>query len=138
MQPETWADAEVEIVDERDKNQGKAATNDAVGSTTANTTVNSAGDAATEKDGTMRRLGELRRLLNSRRGSLHATYKKNTEANDKANDLNQKSFQALDALAAEYKTFEITMTNVTSEHEAGGCIRRSELGSGRRDRGNPV
>ena len=32
VQPETWADAEVEIVDERDKNQGRAATNDATGS----------------------------------------------------------------------------------------------------------
>ena len=54
VQPETWADADVEIVDERDKNQGKAATNDAVGSTTANTTGNSAGDVAAEKDATMR------------------------------------------------------------------------------------
>ena len=67
VQPETWYDAEVEIVDARDKNQVKAAANDAVGSTTANTTVNSAGDAATEKDATMRRLGELHRLLKSRR-----------------------------------------------------------------------
>ena len=49
VQPETWADAEVEIVDELDKTQGKAAANDAVGSTTANTTANCAGDAATEK-----------------------------------------------------------------------------------------
>ena len=45
-------------------------TNDVVGSTTANTTGNSAGDAATEKDATIRRLGELHRLLNSRKGSL--------------------------------------------------------------------
>ena len=29
VQPETWADAEVEIVDEPDKNQGKAVTNEA-------------------------------------------------------------------------------------------------------------
>ena len=67
VQPETLTDADVETVDARDKNQGKAATNDAVGSTTANTTVNSAGDAATEKDATMRRLGELHRLLKSRK-----------------------------------------------------------------------
>ena len=58
VQPETWTDAEVEIVDERDKNQGNAFTNDAVGNKTANTTGISAGDAATEK-ATMRRLGEL-------------------------------------------------------------------------------
>ena len=44
VQPETWADAEVEMVDERDKNQRKAATNDAAGSTTANNTGNSAGE----------------------------------------------------------------------------------------------
>ena len=67
VQPETWADAEVEIVDGRDKNQGKAATNDAVGSTTANTTVNTAGDAATEKDATLRRLVELHRLSDTQR-----------------------------------------------------------------------
>ena len=30
VQLETWADAEVEIVDDRDKNQGRAATNDDV------------------------------------------------------------------------------------------------------------
>ena len=80
VQPETGTDAEVAIVDDRDKNQRKVATNDAVGSTTANTTA--------EKDARMRRLGELHRLLNSRKGSLNATYKKNTKANDKAHDLN--------------------------------------------------
>ena len=67
VQPKTWADAEVEIMDERDKNQGRAATNDATGSKAANATGNSAGDAATEKEATMRRLGELHRLLNSRK-----------------------------------------------------------------------
>ena len=36
--------------DERDKNLGRAATNDAMGSKAANATGNSAGDAATEKD----------------------------------------------------------------------------------------
>ena len=82
-------------------------------------TVNSAGDAATEKDATMRRLEELHRLFNSRKRSLNATYKKNNDAKDKAYDLKQKSIQALDAPAAEYKTFDITMTSVTSEHKAG-------------------
>ena len=65
------------------------------------------GDTATEKDAIIRRLGELHRMLNSRKGSLCATYKKNAEANDKAYDLNQKTAQALDALATD---------NVTSEH----------------------
>ena len=112
---------------ECDKNQGEAATNDAVGSTTANTTGNSAGDAATEKDATMRRLGELHRLFNSRRGSLNATNKKNTDANDKAYDLNQKSIQALDVLAAEYVAFEATLANVTSEYEAGDVLHAAAL-----------
>ena len=87
VQPDNWEDADVEIVDERDKNQGKAVPNEAVSSKTANTTG--------EKDATMRRMG------------LHR--KKNTDANDKAYDLNQKSIQALDALAKEYVDFEATM-----------------------------
>ena len=108
MQPETWA--EVEIVDERDKNQGKVPTNDAVGSETA------------------LRLGELHRLLNSRKGSFNATYKKNTDANDKTCDLNQqKSIQALDALEKEYVDFEATMDNDTSEHEAGYVLHAATL-----------
>ena len=127
VQPETRADAEVEIVDERDENQGKAATNETVGSTTANTTVNSARCAAAEKDAIMRRLGELHHPLNSRKGSLNAKYKKNTEATDKVHDLNQNCIQAPDALAVEYKAFEITMTNVTSEHEAGDVSHAAAL-----------
>ena len=97
-----------------------------MGSKTANATGNSAGDA-TEKDDTMRRLGDLHHLLNSRKGSLKATYKKNTDANDKADDLNQKSIQALDALAKEYVGFEATMANVTSEHEAGYVLHAATL-----------
>ena len=58
-------------------------------------------------------------MLNSRKGSLSATHKKNAEANDKAYDLDQKTIQALDALAADYFAFEATLANVTSEHEAG-------------------
>ena len=127
VQPETWADAEGEIVDERDKNQERTPTNDAVSSKTANTTGSSAGHVATEKEAVKRRLGELHRLLNSRKGSLHATYRKNTEANDKAYDLNQKSLQALDALAKEYVDFEVTMANVTSEHEAGDVLHATTL-----------
>ena len=120
--PETWAAAEVEIVDERDMNQGMAASNNAAGSGTATTTLDFVGDDATQKDAIMRRLRELHRLLNSRKGSLSATHKKNAEANDKAYDLNQKTIQALDALAADYIAFEATMANVISEHEAGDAI----------------
>ena len=70
--------------------------------------------------------GELHRLLNSRKGSLHATNKKNTDTNDKACDLNEKS-QALDALAAEYVAFQATMANVTSEHETGDVLHAANL-----------
>ena len=78
--------------------------------------------AATEKEAIRSRLGELHRLLNIRKGSLGATYKKNAEANDRAFDLNQKTFQALDALAEEYSAFEVTIAKVTSEHEAGDVL----------------
>ena len=57
----------------------------------------------------MRRLVEFHRLLISRKGSLSAAYKKNAEANDKAYDLNQKTIQALDSLAADYIAVEATM-----------------------------
>ena len=40
------------------------------------TTSSSAGDAATEKEALKRRLGELQRLLKSRKGSLNATCRK--------------------------------------------------------------
>ena len=109
VQKETWADAEVEIVDERYRSQGKAGTTDATDKEAADATGSATGDAATEKEAVKRRLGELRRLLNSRKGSLNATYRKNAEANDKAYDLNQKSIQALDARAKKYVDFEVTM-----------------------------
>ena len=70
---------------------------------------------------------ELHRLLNSRKGSLSATFKKNAEANDRAYDLDQKTIQALDALAVEYGAFETTTTNVTSEHEAGDVLHAAAL-----------
>ena len=57
--------------------------------------------------------------MNSRKGSLSATHKKNAEANDRAYDMNQKTIQALDTLAEEYGTFEATMKKVTFEHEQG-------------------
>ena len=80
-------------------------------------------DAATDKEAVKQRLSELHRLLNSCKGSLNATYRKNAEANDKAYDLNQKSVQALDALAKECVDFEVTMATVTHEQEARDTLR---------------
>ena len=136
VQPETWADAEVKIVDERDIGQGKAATTDATDRMAADATGSSTGDAATEEEAVKRRLGELYRLLNSRNGSLNATYRKNAEANDMAHDLSQKSIQALDALAKG-------ICGLRGHH--GQCHTRargrrhtacSDSGSGRRARTN--
>ena len=67
-------------------------------------------------------MGELHRLLNRRKGSLNAPHKKNTDADDKAYDLNQESFQALHALAKEHVDFEATMASVIKEHEAGDVL----------------
>ena len=64
VQPESWADAESRSW------MSVTNTNDATGRKAANSTRNSTGDACTEKKATMRRLGELHRLLNSRKGSL--------------------------------------------------------------------
>ena len=108
--------------DERDKNQGMTSANNAAGSGADTATLVPVGDAATEKDAKKRRLGERHRLLNSRKGSLSATFKKNAKTNDKAYDLNQKTMQALDALAADHIAFEATVANVTSEREAGGAM----------------
>ena len=57
--------------------------------------------------------GELHRLLNNRKESLSATYKKNAKANDRAYDMNQQTIQALNTFAEEYGTFEATMKKVT-------------------------
>ena len=78
-QPETWADAEVEIVDEHDRCQGQAATTEATDRKAADATGSSTGDDATDKEAVKRQLSELHRLLNSRKGSLDATYRKNAE-----------------------------------------------------------
>ena len=126
-QPETWADVEVEIVDEQDRSQGRAATTEATDRKAADATGSSTGGAATDKEAVKRRLSELHRLLNSRKVSFNATYRKNAEANDKACDLNQKSVHALDALAKEYVDFEVTMANVTHEQEAGDTLHVATL-----------
>ena len=67
------------FVTERDRSQGRAATNDAADRKAANATGTSTADVASEKEAVKRRLGELHRLLNSRKGRFHATYGKNTE-----------------------------------------------------------
>ena len=67
--------AEVEVVDDRDKNLGRAAADNAASSAAAHTTWDSAGATATDEEATRSRLGELHRLLNNRKGSLSATYK---------------------------------------------------------------
>ena len=97
VQPETWADAEVEIVDERDKNQGRP---------------------LRTMPWAVRQQTPL--------GTLWGV-QKNAEANDRAHDLNQNSLQALDALAKEYVDFEATKANVTSEHEAGDVLHAATL-----------
>ena len=83
-QPKTWADAEVEIVDEPDRSLGQTAPMEATDREVASATGSSS---------------ELHRLLNSRNGSLNATDRRNAEANDKAHDLNKKSVLALEAQA---------------------------------------
>ena len=61
---------------------------------------------------TEKKLWELQRLLNHRKGSLSSTYKKNAEANTRAYDLNQKTMQALDTLAEGVR-------DLRGDHEEG-------------------
>ena len=119
---EVASEAEVEVVENRDRNHGRAATGNARSATPASTTWDSTMALATEKDAARSRLGELHRLLNNRKGSLSANYRKNAEANDRAYDMNQKTLQALDILAKEYGSFEATMKKVTFEHEEGDVL----------------
>ena len=85
---------------------------------------------ATDVDTVRSKLWAPQRLLNNRKGGLSATYKKNTETNTSAYDLNQKTMQALDTLAEEYEIFEETMRKVTFETEEGDmlCAVASEVG----------
>ena len=52
-----------------------------------------------------KRLWELHRLANNRKGSLSSACKKNSEANNKVYDLKQRTVAALDRLAEVYETF---------------------------------
>ena len=65
-------------------------------------------------------------LLNNRKGSLSSTYKKNSEANNKVYDLNQRTVAAMDHLAEVYETFEDTWDIVVQESAAGDMFFASE------------
>ena len=84
---------------EQNRSQGQTSTTEATDRKAAKATGKTTGDAAKDKEAAKRRLSELHRLLNCRKGSLNTTYRRNAEANDKACDLTQKSVLALDALA---------------------------------------
>ena len=116
VQPETRAAAEVEIVDERDKNWGRALTNDVVDSATANTTGTLW--VMLLQDATTRRLGELHRLLNSRKGSLSATYKKNAEAK-----VNQETIE--ESGPEQERELEVCNQKRTQGHIIDACVSKS-------------
>ena len=98
---EAVAVAEVVAVENRDKNDGRAAADSATYTAPAHSAWDSPAATATDKEATRSRLEELHRLLNNRKGSLSAPQKKNEEANDRAYDMNQRTIQALDALEEE-------------------------------------
>ena len=127
---EAAAEAEVEVIEGRDKSQGCDGTEGVEGVTQAPKASDSTLADATYVDTVRSKLWELQRLLNNREGSLSATYKKNTEANTRAYDLNQKTMQALDTSAEEYEIFAETMRKVTFETEEGDmlCAVASEVG----------
>ena len=114
---EALAEAEVDAVENRDKDHGRAAADSVTYTAPAHSAWDTPAATATEKGAIRSRLGELHRLLNNRQGSLDAPYKKKAEANDRAYDMNQKTTQASDALAEEYTAFEASMKKVTFEHE---------------------
>ena len=86
-------EAEVEVVESLDRNQGCAVTDTAVDHTQASTACDSTLALATEKDAVRSRLVELHRLLNNRKkSSLSATCEKNADANNRAYDMNQQQY----------------------------------------------
>ena len=64
-------------------------------------------------------LWALQTVLDSRKSSLSSTYKKNSGANNKVYDLNQRPMAALDRLAEVYETFEDTWDIVVKESADG-------------------
>ena len=74
-------------------------------------------------------LWELHRLFKNRKGNLSSTHKKNTEANTKVYDLDQKTMQALDVLAEEREIIEENYEenyarNRGGRHAVRGTVRR--------------
>ena len=82
-------DTVCDVAEGRDKNRGDAYGEDALA---PKVSVPVPADE-TDVETTQTTLWELQRLLNNLKGSLSSTYKKNTEANTKAYDLNQKTMQ---------------------------------------------
>ena len=72
-------------------------------------------------------LAALQKVLNSRKGSVSATYKKNIEVNTKAHDLNQKTVQVLNSLVGVYATFDEAWANLENENSEGG-VRQDDEG----------
>ena len=88
---EAEVDVEIEVTEGRDKSQGCDGMGDVEGVAQVPKASDSAFADATDVDTIRSKLWELQRLLNNLKGSLSATYKKNTETNTKAYDLNQKT-----------------------------------------------
>ena len=61
----------------------------------------------------------LQKILSNKKGSLSATHKKNSEANTRVYDLNQKITAALGNVAVIYKTFEEAGGNLEGESAKG-------------------
>ena len=85
-----------EATERRDKSQGCDGTEDVEGVAQASKASDSAPADATDAETIRSKLWELQRLLNNRKGSPSATYKKHAEASTRAVDLNLKTMQALD------------------------------------------
>ena len=71
-------------------------------------------------------LWALQRVLVSRKSSLSSTYKKNSGANNKLYDLNQRTVAALDRLAEVCETFEDTWDIVEKESAEGDMLFATE------------
>ena len=92
-------DTEGVAVERKEKTHGRAKGTEEDGMAVLDTKENTPNqDNAKYFVATEQKLWELQRLLNDRNGSLSSTCKKNTEANTRVYDLNQKTMQALDAL----------------------------------------
>ena len=73
-------------------------------------------------DITSEELWRLQKILSNKKGSPSQTFENNTETNAKVYDLNQKTMQALDALAAVYAVFEKAGENLNVENSTGDVL----------------